>query len=129
LRFILRALAFAAFTVTLDPFAFASGGFEVRGCKKQGDPGKENTLCSVYSPNLDFQAMAVYARSYPWAGPGSQTVLYFFDDWKNTPDVAFTGEDFNEYYKQHWVAGYWHRADGTEMFIRYPAEKRKIQFT
>jgi len=77
---------------------------------------------SVYSPDLNWDEMKVYAESKRWTGIGSQTVVYFFDDKGMTPDVTIRGIDFSREYFDHWIAGYWHKSNGDTMFEQQPTE-------
>lgn len=102
-----------------------SAGLSDRGrweSRIEGD--KYNRVYSVYTPDLNWQAMIDYAKTKKWSGPGSSTIVCFFDDWRNTPDVTFTGMGFSDTYKEHWVGGYWYNPNGTELFVQYPARNR-----
>jgi len=51
---------------------------------------------------------------------GGFTTVFFFNDRKNTPDVTFVAEQFDEKYDKYCIAGYWKFANGVEKFSRYP---------
>lgn len=107
----------------------AEAVFRERGVHKaKTEDGKYNRVYSVYVSELDWAAMEKYSRSREWDGPGTTTTVCFFNDWRYTPDVTFSGMDFSEHYKESWVGGYWHHPNGNEFFVQYPAKKRELNF-
>lgn len=101
--------------------------FKDRGQHKtKNAEGRYDRVYSVHVSDLDWDAMGKYAQTKEWDGPGTTTIVCFFNDLRNTPDVTFSGMDFSEHYKDAWVGGYWHHANGNEIFVQYPAKKREM---
>lgn len=130
----LRRICFTRTLLALIAFTFAAYGaagadFKDRGAWQQRIEGeKYNRVYSVYAPDLNWDAMIQYAKSKPWSGPGTSTIVCFFGDWRNTPDVTFTGMNFSDHYKEHWIAGYWFKEDGSQLFVQHPARKVAMNF-
>lgn len=121
--FILCAMSF----LSVSAEAGSSVTFKDRGVHKTKlEDGRYHRVYSVYVSELDWEAMTKYAQAKEWDGEGTSTTVCFFNDFRNTPDVTFSGMDFSEHYKEAWVAGYWHHANNTEIFVQYPSKKRDI---
>lgn len=104
--------------------------FQVVGENKQRVEGeKNNRVISIYVREVNLDAMQGFAREQAWDGPGTRTVVCFFDDRVNTPDVTFTGLDFSEHYKTHWIAAYYHQPNGDELWVPNPAARREVQYS
>ena len=128
----MKTFCFLLFLILLSagiPAGYSEPKFSDRGVNRtRTEDKKTNRVYSVYVSELDWDAMTQYARSKEWDGEGTSTVVCFFDDWRNTPDVTFSGLDFSESYKDNWVAGYWRYANGNEVFVQYPARRREMSF-
>jgi len=116
----------AGWLLLIVSLLFAAGFVDRGKWEQRAEGDKFNRVYSVYTPDLDWDAMVEFARAKKHSGPGTTTIVCFFGDWRNTPDVTFTGINFSEYYKEHWVAGYWFNADGGELFVQYPAKSRML---
>ena len=51
---------------------------------------------------------------------GGTTIVFFFNDKLNTPDVTFVGADFDKKYNNYCIAGYWKYPNGKEKFNKFP---------
>ncbi|HTL46774.1 MAG TPA: hypothetical protein VL688_01790 [Verrucomicrobiae bacterium] len=125
----MKTLAALVLSLFLTAPAFAADFQIVGKNEKRIESGKYDRVISVYAPELDWDGMKKFAQAQAWDGPGTMTTVCFFDDRVNTPDVTFSGIDFSETYKDHWIAAYYHRPDEAELFIRDPGKKRTIAFS
>jgi len=83
--------------------------------------GSYSRVFSVYTSSLDFNAMEKYAKKQTYT-PGGTTMVFFFNDRSNTPDVTFVGSEFDSKYEKYMVAAYWKYPKGQEKFQKYPGE-------
>ena len=123
----ITVMLFTGLLLCSGSFSARAAEMKDQGVFKEKTPdGKLNRVYSVYTPDLNWEAMQKYAQAKEWDGAGTSTTVCFFNDWRNTPDVTFTGMNFSETYKDAWVGGYWRYANGNEVFVQYPAKRRQI---
>jgi len=76
-------------------------------------------IFSVYTSSVDFTKIEEYAKNKPYTS-GRVTMVYFFNDKSNTPDVTFIGGEFDKKYEKYCIAMYGKFPNGSEQFGRYP---------
>ena len=83
-----------------------------------------NRVYSVYTSHTDWDLIREYATKKPWK-PGRLTMVYFFNDRKNTPDISTykVGYDIPKRYQYYLVAVYQHLGNGKEKFTKSPPKK------
>lgn len=79
---------------------------------------------SVYVNNFtgstaDFGEMFKHAQSKMYTEGGS-TIVFFFNNKSNTPNVSLTGANFSKQYEPNCVAAYWKYPNGKEDYAHYP---------
>jgi len=127
----MRTLAFLMVLGFCFPLpARANDMFQIVGENKDRvSEGKYNRVISIYVREMNKDAMQGFARERPWDGEGTRTTVCFFDDRVGTPDVTFSGMNFSDHYKDHWIAVYYHESNGDEVWIPRPAERREVQYS
>ena len=73
---------------------------------------------SVYTSSVDSIRIEEYAKNKPYT-PGGMTMVFFFNDKMNTPDVTFVGAEFDKKYEKYCIAVYRKYPNGDEDF-EYP---------
>jgi len=92
--------------------------------KKETLNGSNFRVYSVYVKNFNdtpemWDKILDYAKNKMYT-EGGTTIVFFFNDKSNTPDVTFVGKDFDKKYEKYCVAGYWKYPTGKETFNKYP---------
>jgi|GEM_PF-2598616 len=86
--------------------------------------GSHSRVFSVYvkgfkdTPDI-WEDIRKYAEDKMYSA-GGMTIVFFFNDKDNTPDVTFTGAEFDKRYEKYCVAGYWKYPNGKVTFYKYP---------
>ncbi|MCK4642743.1 hypothetical protein KAU32_03805 [bacterium] len=87
--------------------------------KKDNDNGSYTRVFSFYTKSTNFESIKNHAEKQMWSRNGL-TVVYYFNDRNNTPDVTFTGNEFNKKYEPYCIAGFWKYTNGKTAFNKYP---------
>jgi len=80
-------------------------------------------IYSVAVLDLDWSAMEMFGQMQPHA-EGGNTIILFFNDIQNTPDISQTGVHFDENFNPHWIATYYRYPNGTDRLIKFPGGKK-----
>ncbi len=73
---------------------------------------------SVYTNSKDFREIKLNAKKKMYTSSG-MTMVFFFNDKTNTPDVTFVGAEFDKKYEKYCIAAYRKYPNGDEDF-EYP---------
>ncbi len=86
--------------------------------------GSYNRIYSVYvkdfidSPEM-WEKIKEYAKSKMYSA-GGNTIVFFFNDLENTPDVNLVGIEFDKKYEPYCIASFYKYPNGSEEFYKYP---------
>jgi len=86
--------------------------------------GSNSRVYSVYvndfsdSPEI-WDKIQKYAKNKMYTAGGT-TIVFFFNDKNNTPDVTYVGAEFDKKYEKYCVAAFWKYPTGKETFGKYP---------
>ena len=120
---------FCFFILTLSLALYACNNnevkFEIISTFAEVSPNEStNRVYTIFVPDFSddiilWEKMEEFAIEQEYSD-NAMTIVYFFSDKMNTPDVTYIGNDFDPKYEQYCVAGFWRYATGETKFNQYP---------
>jgi len=74
---------------------------------------------SYFTSETDTLKILNHAKKQMWT-EGYRTFVFYFSDPDNTPDITFTGWQFDPEYEPYCIAAYWKYTTGKEKFSTHP---------
>lgn len=83
-----------------------------------------NRVFSIYVKNFSdtpemWAKIQKFAKEQMYTS-GGNTVVLFFDDLLHTPDVTYTGLEFDKKYERYCIASFYRYPNGKMEFYKYP---------